>query len=444
MGLISDSPKWRMKTRSSVDILQPLVQVQCTIYDKDEMEENGNLKTAPMLADKIDCFKDSNCEAIKRQVEPVYFEKTLDFTNIYEMKDITADGFSTITYRAQYGYIKSEEDMVVTEEGVWVTGCVAMAHWVPSALTVDPAIPGGIKSDFNITGEKQLEQALESLDEPKAISLDESWNLYLNPFHGSSDRSLDLLFISMNEGRTNPRNSSESTYYLGPGSALGRKSADASVAVEALQNFISVLLAEALAHTVHTSWDWEYSPKLFTSVADHEANWTALNDQVNGWSDQTFKWTDEDSPMTMVSSDGRTTEDVDFTWNDVTSGRVPHLQLDFDVMKFGYANGNPGGTMAFALGVMYFYLGILVVYAVWATFARATAITRWDDMAELVALAWKSAPPQEMLDTGVHIRRNMWTRNVAVRANERGQVQLVMGEYIDSAHMERISKGKYV
>ena len=110
--------------------------------------------------------------------------------------------------------------------------------------------------------------------------------------------------------------------------------------------------------------------------------------------------------------------------------------FDFQVERWAYGSGVQSKTLFFALVVNCAYLAFVIIHHVAALVMylrvrlgvkkEAGLVKSWGDMQQLMALALKSVPPEELDNTGSGVKaRSTWRKNVGIRVNEDRDLELV-------------------
>lgn len=465
VGAISQADRWKLTyTKESINY-QPLVQAKCHTWNT-KTSTPSSLKNMSFPSAEINCYddaenKDSDCMTIRGQLAGLSVNQ--DFAKIRDnvtywfgatnaISKEAMSGPSTLLFAASLPYYS---DGVI--EGVRVVGCSYMAHWIPTTPEIDPSNTDYIKTNISkldvfFSNDTSAKKGKKKPTVGSVINLDWSYLPYLDVSQTDDDTKNDTQEMTDTFGRKTADvgysvgsillgmtmiNNTGSNYLFGPGSNFKGSSADDTVQL-VIEKLTGSVLTDALARTAASTGAY--------LILEPARNNSVMLDQLfiqqgpNSYDLELFKNGTLSVPGQFWSNE------TYVKWSTIpdliTQVRKSVVTVDFDAQQYGYGFGQPGPPMRFALTVIITYLGLLLVYWFVTLVTLGKTVKPWDDLQDLIALAWASPPPPEMKGQGARIvDKELWREPVSVRARD-NHVTLVLGD--DRFVMDKLRKnGSY-
>ena len=116
---------------------------------------------------------------------------------------------------------------------------------------------------------------------------------------------------------------------------------------------------------------------------------------------------------------------------------LDHLQTNlthfyFEGERYGYGSGKVGPTMRFPLAAVYIYMIVMGTYFLYVTVvskfwwkSSVSTVVAWDDIAELLLLAWNSTSRLSVSRSSVEVDKSRWRVEVGIRTEANGRAELV-------------------
>ncbi|KAI9162898.1 hypothetical protein HJFPF1_04493 [Paramyrothecium foliicola] len=460
MGAISATLKYKLQiaTESSDDFYQPLINSKCNIWN---MERYNNTSEVPAMAfpsTELRCFSEDENDACHRlRALFGYYEVTKEFWNSNE---------TSATYG--FGTVEDEDDPTLSSPsfvarlpfnnngtiGIRIAACSFMARWIPTIFAIDPTNSSIITTNITtmdmFTKEGGSRLATDGSSSDQMIRIDRSWLSLLDPEYNisreadsndsevrtqservSSFGSLMAAVITM-EGTA--ENGALPGGYIGPGSGEDAMTEASDMEVAVLcEKLLASLLTDAVSRTgaghdatlVQPSED-KGSLKLINLSSRDGAYINELTMLANG---------------ELLDQSGRMMGPSRYqSLDDFMKSVQAFIKLDLRAEQFGYGYGQAKETTRFALGVIYTYLTVLLVYSLFVQIRQASSVAAWGDMQDLLALVWSSSPPQELINGGSVVDKSFWKDYVAIRATRTGQAKLVVND--EQPTLSRLKRGE--
>lgn len=461
VGAVSQAEKWKLSyTKESVNY-QPLVQAKCNIWNS-ATSDKASLMNMSFPYEELNCFDEppgGSCHQIRDHLANWTINE--DFTQIKDnvtywlgttnaAENSSATDPSTLIFAASLPFFS--EGVI---KGVRVVGCSYMAHWVPSTPVIDPS-----NTDYINTNITKLdvffanETTKSSKKKPTVgpvINLDWTWLPYLDVSQtddearnyteegtvGSKRAGISYSIGSIIYGMS-MTNSTGANDVFGPGSNFEGSTGDDKVQL-VVEKLTGSIVTDAIARTMDSH--------AYLVVGKKEQN----KDSVT--LDQLFVQEGPNSfDLTLYKNGTLAVPDQlpqpNFYpgWNNmdelITSVKKDFVTVEFKAEQYGYGFGQPGPPMRFALTVIITYLAILLFYWFVTLVTLGKTVAPWDDLQDLIALAWASPPPPELKGQGAKVVDNqLWKEPVSVRARDTN-VSLVLGD--EKLVMDKLRKnGEY-
>ena len=114
------------------------------------------------------------------------------------------------------------------------------------------------------------------------------------------------------------------------------------------------------------------------------------------------------------------------TW-DLWAPQNGYLEIAITVQRYGYGYGFQDVPIKLATTVLMMY-AVLVSAHMILIVVRGRSYKGYSDMGEMLALAWKSAPAKELINTSAGIEKiQTWRQLIKVREGQGKHLQLVIG-----------------
>ncbi|KAK4107692.1 hypothetical protein N656DRAFT_719508 [Canariomyces notabilis] len=210
-----------------------------------------------------------------------------------------------------------------------------------------------------------------------------------------------------------------------------------------IEKILGVIVADGLARVSSTRGSFAVRSYNDTSVTMANLGAPLEGDLVYWWKNGT--------PYYNVSTGSwnATTDNLEFGKNpqEVLDNVAQRTRFVFEAERYGYGSGKRGGTLTFALAVMYVYFIILGAYFVYVMLLSrlwfkepVPTIVAWDDIANLVLLAWNSKPPTNSLLSRSSVESKngrKWMNGVGIMADDTGRAHLTT----TSSGLQRLKRG---
>lgn len=489
MGPVSDISKYKLdlKTDETMPIWQPLVQAKCFVWNLERpMDTANNLDTNQTMGPGPDfnCYsanQTSTChrtrkvlgEHLRRHFRPIRDNKThvasTSWVNPPGAGDFDDEGFPLTSFLFAARLPFTTEDSYGNKTlGVRSVRCGTMSHWIPTTFSLDPSNTDRVETNITdvsiFAKEAGYRTATGGGELDRMIHIADSWVPFINPRYNVSRQ------VPASEGDGQQSNDTTSTYvtriarmvalmnafmsqpdpldevgpyagqYFGPGS--GRDAMEMSSDEEVrrtAERFVAAVLADAISRNRAVV---EPGPLMFLPSSRGEGALTLLNLRyINPRAARRF-WNE----LTLFPN-GTIVDAAGDVLDGTGSGAAQFLRdrhrnltrLDFDARRYGYGYGHVGGTTTFAFVVIYAYLATLLSYMVVVAVTGSHAVDAWGDLQDLVALAWSSPSPPELVGNGSGVKsRLFWRKPVAIRASASGAV--TMGVADDQGGLRRLKR----
>jgi len=184
-----------------------------------------------------------------------------------------------------------------------------------------------------------------------------------------------------------------------------------------IQAIISAIVTEGLAHI---------SSAAPTIIVRHPNKTTTMVTELG------VAWTNPSAALTSLDS-GMTWDVREKTFNSSIDPLTSLTSLDFYVERHGYGTGGPGASKTINGARLFLscYLFIMFVYFLAMLVVPGPEICAWDDLSDLVMLAWNSTPTLQNLKQstlGVWYKR-YWGIRLGIRVDDAtGKPMLVAAE----------------
>ncbi|KAF7551820.1 hypothetical protein G7Z17_g4747 [Cylindrodendrum hubeiense] len=445
VGAISETENYKLTLSSSTASYQPLVNSKCNVWNLEDYESASDVPDMDYPSKELNCFSasdDDYCARMRKQLQSWMATDTSwrDQTGIMYQFSVIADEqnsdnatLSSLVFYARLPYIHGAGDSF----GMRVAACSFMPHWIPSTMVVDPSNTDLVESnitDLSIFGNDNWKENQKKVTVGPVIRIKESFLPYLSlgdyqnqDSNSTADNSTDIfsnvgsLFMAMMLTYTN---TTGQWYFFGPGSSQDStfESDDDDTVRVVMEKFTGAIVADSIARISAGAVPLLLRP----------------SDSGNG-SMRAIDLATRQGPSTLDSEllpngTGISSNGVTFQLNMTLDKYVKKVQkefatLDFKAEQYGYGYGQPGGSMTFALTVIFAYIFMLFLYWIVVLCRRSHTVAAWDDLQDLIALAWSSPAPADLKGQGAKVAdKDLWKESVSVKATSSRYVMLTMDE----------------
>ncbi|KAH6886824.1 hypothetical protein B0T10DRAFT_575171 [Thelonectria olida] len=463
LGAISDTHRWKLQydlsKNQSMANLQPLVQAKCNIGNISLTKINST-RNITFPSDSLRCFHDNDdCHRIRKQLRKMEIPDTFSSfpedisygvatTDIW-MKSLFNESTtsSTLMFAAGLPYA-----MDSTLAGLHLLSCSYMAHWISSIPEIDPSNTDYIKTNttslMNYLAHNIEDKGNEEPYIGSTINLQKSWLPFFDLSMAEDDgktrdeenRNALALKTVTNDSYTIGSLLStigfisglKGNVYFGLGVDADNNT-DQDGVRQAIEKFTGSLLADAIARTAANT------PALLIVSASSE----------NVTLDQLFRQKGPNSFDYTLDKNGTAYpyDILHMKWDSLEGLKnvisETLVTVDLKAQQYGYGFGQPGPPRTFARTVITTYIAILLLYWVLMLAFSHRTVAPWNDVQDLLTLAWVSAPPQELKGQGACIEnKGLWKEFVSARARrDDNYVSLVVGD--DSGLVRLEKNGEY-
>lgn len=330
-----------------------------------------------------------------------------------QARDVDAVGQFSIAALVSFpplGLNDDESNQMTSDTPRMLTSCVFNAHWIPSDIVIDPTDESAqVQTQFTSTSRSLAKVMKHAQGEPSKrvqlpdplshIEIDPHWTDALNKAE-VQDSELGQLMIKAvpqsNFFNTTIESNPEivHSFINSTGSAL------------------NTIITTGLAHFGVRPISWFSGTRDTTSRAIIDGQYTT----GDFFADSFY------STRNLVNNNLSDSIPLDDMYH-----------LDIKVERYGYAFGARVPTIFFARAILLIYLGICVIYfiyALWDQFhSHPSTVKSWNNVDDLVALAWNSKLPEQMENCGAGIKRVWnWKQRIKIRANEEDKVEMLIDE----------------
>ena len=322
-----------------------------------------------------------------------------------------------------------------------------------------------IKSNFTVPRFDNTSVSMESLGPGRFIKIHWTWmydllqEIYIDPELKRIDavreyKGMDMMLMSIlgsshfPEGSTKPEESFYAVDIQGLQEEKNLFSPNSSFIMwnEDFQRFISAAITEGIAHSGSTAWNYVVTSHNDTAldlveIGNVWPNITAFRasmghgpieqmfvEKTVTWSDGKMEYAHE-SNLQARADTGSIDPILEFK---SPQEYLDHLQtftdFHFEVQRFGYGTGVRGTSRILALTLVGVYLGIITTYFLYITFISPylfrdplPTIQAWEDITNLVLLAWNSKPTADdrLGRSTIDVQsRKDWGVEIGIRADE--------------------------
>ncbi|KAK4031215.1 hypothetical protein C8A01DRAFT_42302 [Parachaetomium inaequale] len=404
-------PKFRLKASTDSTIFQPVVQSQCAVYTR----AGPSPEPSPRFeSDQLMCLGDPVCKKM-RESRLIGGEADWNITRVemsaYMMAPNASENHPLVA-AATFPYRNG------SSVGVLRFACTMMAHWMPATFSVSPAENDLVQSNVTDLISNAVADFyhldLSTISVGPAIRIEEDWvEKYLLPKvnvtgpQGTTELTpLRVIFDPLLMQDSVVLEDGTEVRVL---AAAGDQGSDNSS-----ENYMA--LGRARAHV----------QKVFTGIVTE-----GLARYASGA--ESYVVRSYNDTAVVMSNIGTEHETRDGTVGVEFFDRLSTLtRFKFEVEKYGYGSGKVGPTLNFALAVIYIYLIVVGSYFLYAMVVSklwlksdVPTVGPWNDVAELLLLAWNSKSSPALSRSSVAVDRSRWPVQVGIRAEATGRAHLV-------------------
>ncbi|KAI0011381.1 hypothetical protein F4779DRAFT_615624 [Xylariaceae sp. FL0662B] len=439
VGLISHANNVRLRTSPDDLSYQPLVQARCQIFDGDTAAAGHATKSIsvphwPM--DGVVCFNDTRCSEWQQRdyqdrfVDPFFWSYEPEQLN-RSFHWVETEGPLSAVFNIPYiRHLTNTpggdwlDDLKNSQQAFYIVTCSFPSRWVPSAASATLAINDVFES--NITDPAVFGNKLPDLAATGySVQLKKTW---ADMLHATNANTSAFYFGGLSDALGGLLNAFEgcSQYdmnrtlcdFLSPQARI-----QSSITLpHILERVLGVAIADAMSRVGLTGfWDVQHPvPWTLESLTPEIIAYTALiNDGVaTPYPNRRYVPPGNESyPSDYIEAnpDGSIRKiPQQFTMQQLLDAFRSYKKYDLIVERYGYGSG--------VSMLLYVYNLARRKPSCWVA-----GITGWDDIQELVALAWKSNNSSHLHNVGVGVSSfsNVWKQNVLVRVNEKNDLELV-------------------
>lgn len=465
VGRISRARNVRIRTTANDATYQPLTQTRCQVFDHEEATaglEDGNLDVLPYWPmDGIECFDDARCSSWQQRDR----RSRLVDTDLWDSRPVRGDiSFQWVETEGPLSaifkipYVQNRDgsqrnplvDPSATKQAFYIVTCSFPARWVSSSTTAALAVTDVIES--NVTASSfpvGSDTDMARMGFP--VQLTKDWADLL---HASTENTTTLGFneeSSAVEGLLatlvgmlpDPSSNRTLSFFLPPGSKIIQKLGF----VHIIERVLGVFVTDGMSR-VGLSRNWELRqafPCTMESFNVDRIQYTVLiNDGGNsGYPNTGYVRSDDPSHPSeyfWTDSDGSAIrKPQEETMEEMLTFMNKWKKYEVVVEQFGYGSGIASPTLTFGIVIVSIYIAAIAAHMLISTAlciysatsskdsAWLVGIWGWNDVQELIALAWKSNSPAHLDNVGAGISpfSRVWKQNVTVRVNEDNCMELV-------------------
>lgn len=377
------------------------MQTQCNLYDKARLLQRPHYPVR-FGADEISCFGDSLCEEMvsnvgKRVLDPRPWdgsEFNPKFTYSLHAHESGVE-VSPLTISLIVPYLDGDVS------GVWVLACAVMAHWVPVRMTISPSETDLVTSNVTDLLRSQLSSRYPGVR--PAILIDKSWRPFLAPKYavtresdtGGGQTNVDIMVRLIGQLMTEKIVNGTRVVYFNPIST----ERDGTLTRDFMQKTVGAIVTEGLARTT--------SHGTTLAVFDRGPDTKVVEDLGQQWGLGAGNRT-----LTYNRTRGMV-ESTHLNSTEILDGPMSELdmfkhgaEMHFDVKQFKYGFGYADATRNFGMAIMFMYLIIMLFYhfvAACYCLSESPTVSAWDDLLELLILAWNSPRARELSRVSTHM-----------------------------------------
>lgn len=456
VGAVSHTEQYKLSLASS-DNYQPLVNAKCNIWNLQDYENSTDIHKFSFPSAELSCFGASgsdDCPRIrdllsKRTVPDWAWQNVTNCTYSFGVETGEADSdntaLSALTFFASLPYIYGADDSI----GMRIAACSFMPHWIPSTMVADPSNTDLIESnvtDLAVFGdEAKWKGKHQKAAIGPTILIQESFLPYLSTGQanetgdgtaGDIFPNVGNLFIALTQ-------SINDTIFFEPGSSKDKTFSSASddTVQLVMEKFAGVIVTDALARIAA-----EAHPMVVMNNGSGNGN--SSNSSVliidisvtEGPREVQLQYL---ANGTVLDSNQQEIADVGMTVDDYLDLALKEIvTFVFKAERYGYGFGMPGGSMTFAFTVIFAYIAVVFLYWIFVMFRRVETVAAWEDLQDLIALAWSSPTPSDLRGQGANVSdKRLWRESVSIRATSSKNVMLAMDEQKEGLSRLRKNEG---
>jgi len=480
VGRISHAANIRLRTTETADSnFQPLTQTKCRAFDMGDIRESrqkndtANLPYWPM--EHIKCFDDARCAAWKarppreRLVSDNLWNDNPPEPNI-SFRWVETEGALSAVFTVPYllypdwrnlSNIK-DLDQGAAQQGYSIIACSFVSRWAPSTLTAELSQTRLMQSNISDPGVfAPVNGGLDLSAIGRPVRLTKEWADLLDFNITGLYTDTDSMLSTSEPGAM--ASLLNAVVYCGTKATrrlcsfgLDLDARDGLSVPRVAEKLLGIALTDGLSRVglTTTRGASHGQPEVVEELSLDRIRWRYL---VSVW---WYPGSGLVRNCTFTPNVGGNAS-LPTKYACVTNGTTYHNQykdtmaeavaefkryhrFGLEVDRYGYGSGAASPTLTFSMTVVYLYIGTVVVYmaaslgSLWG-YGRVRAggganrvrgINGWDDIQDLVALAWRSRPPQELENVGAGVKpfSQVWREVAIVHVNENDCLELVVRE----------------
>ena len=478
VGRVSHAANVRLRTTEAADPnYQPLAQTKCKTFDLGGIRESrrmNNTRNFPFWPmENIECFDDGRCAAWQarspqeRLVPGNLWNDNPQGPNI-SFRWVETEGALSAVFTLPYLLYPDwrnlssirELDQAAAQQGYSVVACSLVSRWVPSSLTAELSQSRLMQS--NISDPARFRLANSTMDRGaigSPVRLTKEWADLLDFDVAGLYTDADSMLSTHEPGAM--ANLLNAVVFCGTKTnrqlcsfGLDLNARDGVSVPRVAEKLLGIALADGLSRVglTTTRGASHGQPQVVEELSLDRIRWRYL---VSVWwypgsglvrnctfTPNTGGNASLPTKYACVTNGTTYSNEYGDTMAEAVAEFRRYHRFGVEVDRYGYGSGAASPTLTFSLAVVYLYLAAVLVYiaaSVGSSWAfrgvggrsaqdRVGRVNGWDDIQDLVALAWQSRPPQELENVGAGVKpfSQVWREVAIVRVNERDCLELVL------------------
>jgi hypothetical protein len=456
------------------------VQTKCQTFDwneaRDSLHENDTKNMPYWSVEGFECLGDTTCNRWKeagqsdRLIDSQYWDHD-PTEQLYPLFRWINVGDGPLSAAVKLPYIVYELDDPVTDEtapsaqGWWFSVCTFVPHWVSSSVSLPIRRTNVVESNTSFINSNMKLTQLPDYTDSNMIQIDhefaelinfpvnDTWAARVNARDWNSDDIVPLSVGAVDSLLSSMIN------YDGANVSFWRNifqyRQDSTHVFSEVEKVLGLDLVNAISMTTAKSAD-PYLIKEKTADSITILYPSGIN--PSSFDPTTLTRGNGSCPVISTSEDNGAFcllgyDSIDQVLAEFEAEDVWTFTLD----QFGFGAGMPSPTLTFAMFILYFYLAMvfsffLGLFLFWIFIFKMSAfrdggrqpvcVAGWDDLQDLLALAWKSKCPDGLVNTGAGVKSfsDVWKKHAIVRVTAGDNLELVIQD-ADQAH--RVQHGVY-
>ncbi|GAB1318978.1 hypothetical protein MFIFM68171_09188 [Madurella fahalii] len=352
--------------------------------------------------------------------ENVKFKNASDSGYLASFYAPSADETHPLLAVAEFPYVNG------SEAGVWVIACSIMAHWIPTVLTVSPS-----ENDFVESNVTDFEPFRSGDVEPPAADVTLPNGTVAKTT--KIERLLSSWMATRILGNT-------SVIAFDPGSDTEGGEYIIFAARHTVQTFFGSIVADALSRVASSSGSYAVLSRNDTTIVVTDLGLQQTSDAA----DTVYEWPNGRDAAPNITGAHRVGDGSKMP-QQLLDGFHQLTIFDFEAEKYGYGSGKVGSTTRFAYSVMFIYFALVGGYFLYVMVISllcrgkpVPTVRGWDDVQELIVLAWNSKLSPKLGRSSVVTELTLWEVQVGIRADTTGRTQLTTG----APGLEKLRRGE--